>query len=309
MLGVGDARRGMMLERRRGGAAQGRDHAGEDHRQPVAAGVDDPRVAQHRQQVRPALDGLLTRVERALEQLGEQRVLLVGEAPVGQPRLRHVGELGGDPVGHLAHHGEDRALRRRAHGAVGAIGRARHRRPDQHRVDQLARARDQLLGGAADELGEDHAGVAAGAEQRRAGDRVDDLLAADLVERSLVLGEPVELVEHRAQGQRHVVAGVAVGDGEHVEVVDLLSPCLELAESALDDGAEAEKAGIGHGWSRAAYALVILPALRQRVQTYTRSGAPPSEMRTFWRLASNRRLVATMECERLCPKAGRLPQE
>ena len=72
-------------------------------------------------------------------------------------------------------------------------------------------------------------------------------VAADLVERALVLGEPVELVEHGAQRQRHVVAGVAVGDREDVEVVDLLAACLELAERALDDGAEPEKAGIGHG--------------------------------------------------------------
>ena len=134
-----------------------------------------------------------------------------------------------------------------AHRAVGAIGGARHRRADQHGVDELAGARDQLLGGAADELGEDHAGVAAGAQQRGAGDRVDDLVAADLVERPLVLGQPVELVEHGAQRQHHVVAGVAVGDREDVEVVDLLAACLELAESALDDGAEPEEAGIGHG--------------------------------------------------------------
>jgi hypothetical protein len=52
-----------------------------------------------------------------------------------------------------------------------------------------------------------------------------------------------------------------------------------------------------------------LPALRQRVQTYTRLGAPPSEMRTFCRFALNRRFVATIEWERLCPKAGPLPQE
>ena len=244
---MGDARRSVVLERRRGRAAQGRDDPGEDDRQPVAAGVDDARLPQHRQQVGPALHGRLAGVERALEQPGQQRVLLVGAALVGQPRLRHVGELGRDPVGHLPHHREDRALRRRAHGAVGAIGRARHRGTDQDRVDELAGARDQLLGGAADELGEDHAGVAAGAQQRCAGDRVDDLLAADLVERALVLGEPVELVEHRAQRQRHVVAGVAVGDREDVEVVDLLPPRLERAECAFDDGAEAEKAGIGHG--------------------------------------------------------------
>ena len=76
---------------------------------------------------------------------------------------------------------------------------------------------------------------------------LDDLLAADLVERPLVLGQAVELVEHGAQRERHVVAGVAVGDREDVEVVDLLAACLELAEGALDDGAEADKAGIRHG--------------------------------------------------------------
>ena len=54
---------------------------------------------------------------------------------------------------------------------------------------------------------------------------------------------------------------------------------------------------------------MTLPALRQRVQTYTRFGAPFSTIRTFWRFGLNRRFVATIECERLCPKAGRLPQE
>ena len=117
-------------------------------------------------------------------------------------------------MGHLAHDGEDRALGGVADGAVGALGGARHRRADQHRVDQLARARDELLGRAADQLGEDDPGVAAGAEQGRARDRVDDLVAADLVEVTALGGEPVELLEHRAQGERHVVARVAVGDRE-----------------------------------------------------------------------------------------------
>ena len=84
--------------------------------------------------------------------------------------------------------GEHRALGRLAHRRVGALGRARHRGADQHRVDELARARDQLLGGAADELGEDDAAVAARAEQRGAGDRLDDLVAADLVDRALLGG-------------------------------------------------------------------------------------------------------------------------
>ena len=106
--------------------------------------------------------------------------------------------------GHLARDGEDRALGGLAHGGVGAVGGAGQRGGDEHGVDQLAGARDQLLGGAADELGEDHAGVAAGAEQRGARDGLDDLLAADLVDRALVL-QPRELVDDGAQRERHVV--------------------------------------------------------------------------------------------------------
>ena len=142
---------------------------------------------------------------------------------VQQAGLVHVRDVGGHLRGHLAHDREDRALGGLAHRAVRALGRARHRGGDQHGVDQLARAGDQLLRGAAQELGEDHAGVAAGAEQRGARDRVDDLVAPDLVEVALPR-QAVELVEHRPQRQCHVVPGVAVGDREHVQVVDLPPP-------------------------------------------------------------------------------------
>ena len=49
---------------------------------------------------------------------------------------------------------------------------------------------------------------------------------------------------------------------------------------------------------------MTLPALRQRVQTYSRLGEPPTEMRTFCRFGLNRRLVATMEWLRLFPNEG-----
>ena len=51
-------------------------------------------------------------------------------------------------------------------------------------------------------------------------------------------------------------------------------------------------------------ALVTLPALRQRVQTYSRDGEPPTSMRTFWRFGLKRRRVATIEWLRLLPNAG-----
>ena len=54
-----------------------------------------------------------------------------------EPRVRHVRELGGDAVGHLANDGKDRALGRVANRAVGLVGGAGQGGADQHRVDQL----------------------------------------------------------------------------------------------------------------------------------------------------------------------------
>ena len=135
-----------------------------------------------------------------------------------------------------------------------------------------------------------------------------------LVDRLAV--ERVELVEHRAQRHRHVVARVAVGDREDVQVVDLLAAVLELRERGGHDPAEADQALVGHGrvvHRQAAVirrragrqaCLVTLPALRQRVQTYSRRGVPPTSMRTFCRFGLKRRLVATIEWLRLFPNAG-----
>ena len=134
-------------------------------------------------------------------------------------------ELAGDRVGHLAEDGQHRPLGRLAHRVVGGVGGAGEGGGDQDRVDQLARPAGQLLGGAADDLAEDHAGVAAGPDQRRPRQRLDELGAADLVDVEPV--EPVELLHHRAHRHRHVVAGVAVGDREDVEVVDLLATRLQ----------------------------------------------------------------------------------
>ena len=143
---------------------------------------------------------------------------------------------------------------------VGALGGPGERGGDQHRVDQLAGTGDQLLGGAAHELAEDDAAVAAGAQQGGAGDGLDDLRAADLVQRHVALvAQARELVDDGAQRERHVVPRVAVGDGEDVEVVDLLAPRLERGERALDDRAEADQAGVQRLRHRAS-----LPAGRSR---------------------------------------------
>jgi len=51
-----------------------------------------------------------------------------------------------------------------------------------------------------------------------------------------------------------------------------------------------------------------LPLFKQRVQTYARLATPFTNIRTRWRFGSNLRFVATIECDRLCPKPGFLPQ-
>ncbi len=188
VLGVADARRRVVVELGRLVPAQRRDHAREDDRQPVAAGVDHPGVAQRGQQLGATLDRFLSRRDGTLERRGDRGVLLprrrVGIQALALGAVREVGD---DLVGHLARDRQDRALSRFAHRGVGAVGRVRKRRADQRGVDQLAGAADELLGGAANQLGEDHAGVAARAQQRRARDRLHDLLAPDLVDRALLV--------------------------------------------------------------------------------------------------------------------------
>ena len=244
---MGDPRGAVVVERGCLGTAQRAHDPGKQHGEAVTAGVHDARIAQDREQVGAALDRLLAGLQGALDHARDRNVLLSGRRVDMQPRVWDVRDLGGDAMSHLAHHGEDGALRRVAHRAVGLIGGARERGSDEHGVHQLAGPADQLLGGAANELGQDDAAVAAGAEQRRPGHGGDDLVAPDLVDGAALggVGEPVELGEDGAQGQHHVVAGVPVGDGEHVEVVDLLAARFERGQSRLDQGTEANDAGIG----------------------------------------------------------------
>ena len=84
-------------------------------------------------------------------------------------------------LGQLADHRQHRPLDRLAHGAVGRVARRAERPRERERVDHGRVAHD--LGEAADDLGEDHARVAARAHQRRARDLV---------------GEPVAVVHRRA---------------------------------------------------------------------------------------------------------------
>ena len=275
---MSDASRGMVLQGRRLAPAQRPDDAGQEHREGVAAGIHHPGVAEHREEVRAALDRFLTGFERPRYHLGDHGVLLGGARLGPQPRVAHVGQLGGNADGHLAHDRQDRALSGVSHGSVGLIGRARQRRADQRRINQLTRPAGELLRGASDQLREDHARVPTCTQQRRARHRGDDLVTADVVDRA-ILGrgrQTIELLQDRAQGQHHVVAGIPVGNREYVEIVDLLAAGLQRRQASLDQGAKTDDAGIGHGrrsvLSRRSghasqRALATLPAFKHRVQT------------------------------------------
>jgi hypothetical protein len=237
-------RRVLVLELGCGVAPECGQAAGDDHREPVGTGVDDARLAQHGELLWPALDRLLAGLEGVLEHLRQQLVLL-GRACVGpQPRGVHVGEVVGHTAGHRAHGREHRALRWVAHGRVGGVRGAGEGGGHEYRVDELARSRDQLLRSAAHDLREDHAAVPARAEQRGARHGAHDLVAADVVDRLPV--HRAELLGHGLQRERHVVAGVTVGDREHVEVVDLLAARLQLREGGGDDAPEADEALVRH---------------------------------------------------------------
>ena len=179
-------------------------------------------------------------------------------------------------MGHLAKDGQHRSLGGLANRFVCRVGGARHRGGDEGRVDQLAWPAGELLGGAADDLAQDHTRVAAGAHQGRSRERVHELGPADLVHRLAV--EAIEFLAHGVQGEHHVVAGIAVGDREHVQVVDLLAARRKLCCSSGDDAAESLYRGVSHLGARLPFppgpdarpgqaALVTLSDFRQRAHT------------------------------------------
>ena len=76
VLGVGHAGGGLVLDLRRLAAAQRADDPGQQHGERVAPGVDDSRLAQHREQIWAPLHGLIAGGERPLDHFGDDGVLL-----------------------------------------------------------------------------------------------------------------------------------------------------------------------------------------------------------------------------------------
>ena len=147
-----------------------------------------------------------------------------------------------DRVGHLLEHGEHRSRGRIGDRLPSRRGRLQQRHADQLRIDELALSLGEDLRRAADDLAQDDARVAARAHQRGVRDRVDDRLSPDLVDLTPV--DALQCLDHRLQGERHVVARVAVGDREHVQVIDLVASLIEVSVGGRDDAAESLDGGV-----------------------------------------------------------------
>ena len=194
--------------------------------QPVGTGVDDARLGEHVELLGSAARRASSPAAIAVASISASSAFCsLGGRAGSSRRCSSSCDLARLTAScHLADHGQHRALgagreptRRRPR------RRCAKRRRDQLRVDQLAAAASPSTSAAPRTIWlRITPRVAPRPHQRRAGDGVDDLVAG-----------PASASPSRARGrssssstcahrQRHVVAGVAVGDREHVQVVDLL---------------------------------------------------------------------------------------
>ena len=119
-------------------------------------------------------------------------------------RRRRLGRRRGRPTGSCP-----RPDRRPPVGRVGGVGQAGRERCGRSTVGHLERA-----GQTGQQLRDDHAGVAARAEQRAAGERQHRVA-------EIGRGRAVELLLGGGEREHEIGAGVAVGHREDVELVDL----------------------------------------------------------------------------------------
>ena len=199
----------------RGRQRLARDRSGqpaEELDEPRAARVDHTRLAQDLELLGRAGHGFLPVSHELDEQVGER-------LGVGLVALRLFRKLADDR--------EHRPLDRPPHGAVGGVGRPAQRLGRQRRADAVRRLGEDV-GDAPHDLGEDHPGVAARSHQRGPRDRVREGRPVARLRR-------VDRVRDRPHRQREVRAGVAVGDGIDVEVVDAAAARLERGEGRADE--------------------------------------------------------------------------
>ena len=220
--GVGARRRDSRGRCRYGFAGDGAGESSEELDEPRTACVDHARLSEDAELLGRAGDRLIPVAYELDEQFAER--LGVDGAP-----LRFFRELADD--------GQHRPLDRPADGSVGGVGGSAQRAGGERRADPI-RHFGEDVGDASHDLGEDHAGVAAGSHQRRPGDGVRERGPIARLRRS-------DRLRDGTHGQREVGAGVAVGNGIDVEVVDAAAARLERGESRADEPAHQLEVSLG----------------------------------------------------------------
>ena len=174
--------------------------------QTLATGIDDAGLAQDREQRRGAGDGLLGGLHRGTQHRFDVLVALGG---------------GHGGIGRLTDDRQDRAFDRFGDRPVGGLC------PLREGVGQVEPVEAALAGEPfrhpSEDLAGDHPGVAAGAHEGAEADGRRDAVGR-------LPGDGIGLLERRLDGRDHVRAGVAVGDREHVEAVDLVGMGLEVCD-------------------------------------------------------------------------------
>ncbi len=190
----------------------------EDHHDAATAGVDHPGVAECLELVRGSGEGRAGGGRRRGQHVARTGVVLRLEQ-----RLRGFRRGPADA--------EHRALDRRAHGGVARLGRPAQRVDHDDGVPLLrGRCHDPADDGT-QHLAEDHAGVAARAQQRPPGERLERRAAVGIGPGGLL----AHGVAGRSHGQVEVGPGVTVGDRIDVEGVDLLARARQGIDGDVDE--------------------------------------------------------------------------
>ena len=164
----------------------------------LRAGIDHAGLLQQGHLLRRARQ----RAARLHQRAGESAARIVAQP--GRGFLHRIGEA--------VDHAQDGAFDRMGEGAAGAVGAVTHRRGQGLRVQDRLRA--GVFGHAVQELREDRPGIAARA--------VDGVVADPFQQLADVAAAPAQrAVQHAAQGEGEIVAGIAVG---HRKDIDFIEP-------------------------------------------------------------------------------------
>ena len=171
-------------------AAKARVNPRHQEKQAVTPRVDHTVLGENWELLGGSIQGCLTRVHSHLEQLREQCVLLVIRRLGLESNLRHLADVLLDRVRHLFEHREHRSGSRVRDRLPSRVDRLQKRDAHQLRVDELTFSLRKHLGRPADDLAEDHSGIAARSHQGCVRHGVDDRLPSPFVD--LLPSRPAE---------------------------------------------------------------------------------------------------------------------